>query len=114
KSAMPVAGVMGSGGMVTVIEHLNFRDEIRPDYSWWNEAQIIRTENKTILEPYLTEERLKAFGALAKIRNAWVIFIFKDGQTILRVDTPDPLDSEKKIAAILNRMVEAAKILELH
>ncbi|MCD8496648.1 MAG: hypothetical protein LRZ85_00285 [Alphaproteobacteria bacterium] len=113
KSKIPCNGALGTGGMVQVIQELSFPDEVRPDEKWWDPAYIIKTENRTILEAYLTPERLKALVKLGRVKNLWLIYIFMGENTILRIDTPDPLDSTSKIEKILGMMLETTKILEL-
>lgn len=113
KDPMPCEGVIGTGGMVSLIQSLDFKEEIRPSVKWWDPSAIIKTDNTPALEAYLTPERLKALMGLARVKNVWMIFIFKGKDTILRLDTPDPLESKTKIEKILHIMLETAKVLEL-
>lgn len=113
KSRMPTGGAVATGGMVSVVQELNFTDESQIRQDWWDSSYIVRSEERDIMEMYLSEPRLRALAALAKIRNAWMIFVFRGNTTILRTDTPDPLDSEAKIEKILHKMIEVAKVLEL-
>lgn len=112
-SRFPLAGGVASGGMVDVIQGMGFKEEINPNHPEWDKAWIARAENRNVLKEYLSAERLAALVSLMKIRNAWVIFIFQDNMMLLRFDTPDPLDSAKKLNYIIKKMTETAKILEL-
>lgn len=113
KSDMPFEGVVGSGGMVQLIQDLDFKDELRPQEGWWNPTHIIKSDSAAKMEAYLTPERLKILMALSKIKNIWMIFIFRGDTTILRVDTPDALESLPKLEKLLSAMLETAKKLEL-
>lgn len=113
KSVIPCGGVVGTGGMVPIIQELAFPEELRPQHKWWNPTHIIKTDNTAMIEAYLTDERLKALMTLSKVKNLWMIFIFKGKDTILRIDTPDPLETKTKIEKILHIMIETAKTLEL-
>lgn len=112
-SIMPVAGGIASGGMVPFLKDIGMREEYRPDHPAWNTEYLASSDNRFVLEAYLTEPRLNAFVNLAKIKNAWVILVFRDNLTLLRLDTPDPLDTPQKMNKIVKRMLEAAKIFEL-
>lgn len=113
KSAMPCEGAIGSGGMVQLIQDLDFTEEIRPQEKWWNPSHIIKTSHSGKMEAYLTPERLKILMALSKIKNIWMIFIFRGPSTILRIDTPDGLETIPKLEKILKAMLETAQALEL-
>lgn len=113
KRPMPCNGAIGTGGMVNLIQDLPFPEEIRPEASWWDRSAIIKTDAPLLLETYLSAERLKAFAALGRVKNIWMIFIFKGKDTILRIDTPDPLETAAKIEKILRMMLETARVIEL-
>ncbi len=112
-STMPVAGGVANAGMVGVLERLNLKDESRPDHPDWDKSYVVKSESRAVLDMYLTPERVGVITGLMKIRNGWVILVFKDDMMLLRFDTPDPLASEKKLDLIIKKMVESAKRLEL-
>ena len=112
-SQFPFAGGVASGGMVDVIQSMGFKEEINPAHPEWEKAWIARAENRNVLKEYLNAERLAALVPLMKIKNAWVVFVFRDNMTLLRLDTPDPLDSAKKLNYIIKKMTDSAKVLEL-
>jgi len=112
-SDMPFEGAIGTGGMVQLIQELDFKDEMRPQENWWNPAHIIKTDAGAKMEAYLVPERLKILMSLSKIKNVWLIFIFRGDTTILRVDTADALETPAKLEKLLSAMLETAKKLEL-
>ncbi|MAE51462.1 MAG: hypothetical protein CMH27_06605 [Micavibrio sp.] len=112
-SRMPIDGAIGSGGMVKVVQALNFSEELSPSYDFWSTEYIIRSQDKRVLERYLTEKRAHALVDLMKKKNIWVIFIFKGQETVLRIDTPSPFENEKKLTQTIDMMIEVAKILEI-
>lgn len=113
KSTMPCEGAVGTGSMVAIIQNLPFSEEVRPEQPWWDPTHIIKTNNAAMMEAYLTPERLKALITLGKVKNFLVIFIFKGKDTILRIDTPDPLETKAKLNKILHAALTTARILEL-
>jgi hypothetical protein len=113
-SRMPFDAGIASGGMVPVMKHFNFRDELRPDHSKWDKNYIAATSYRMALQAYLTPERIEALTSMMRIRNSWTIFIFRDDTVLLRFDTPDALDTIEKLNKILLKMCSVVNILELH
>ncbi len=113
KSEMPIEGAVGSGGMVPLIQSLDFNEEFRPDHGAWDSSYIIRTRNRDVIEGYLSAERLNALTSVMKVKNLWLIFIFRKEGVLLRVDMPDPLVTSEKIEKIVKTLIKTAKVLEL-
>ncbi len=113
-SIMPTEGAIASADMVAVIQELNFKNEIKPDHPDWKISYVAASDNKTVLESYLTKERQEVLTGLMKIKNAAVIFIFRGEVALLRFDTPEPLDSPKKLDQLVKKMIAAARILEFN
>jgi hypothetical protein len=112
-SRMPMDAVIGSGGMVDVARAFGLSDEFQPDIKGWKTEYIIRSDNYNMIKAYLGEDRLKQIMALMKAHNIWVILVFKGDDALLRVDLPDPLEDQKRLEAIMSKMVDVAKALEL-
>lgn len=112
-SKMPMAAVMASGGMVDVARSFNLSDELQPEFKDWKSEYIVRSDNYNMIKAYLGDERLKQVVALMKAHNIWVIVVFKGDDALLRVDLPDPLQDQKRLETIMNKMVVVAKALEL-
>ncbi len=112
-SKMPFDGAAGSGGMLSIIKEMGFRDEVKPDFKGWDDEFLARSDEKEAMRAYLTDERLKGIVELMGLKNAWTIVAFRDGVSLLRLDTPYPLDEAGKVDRILKRMLVVAKTLEL-
>ena len=110
---LSVKGALASGGMVTVVEELEGSKEYRPDIKGWDDSYIIRTDDVNYMRAYLNDERLKKIIGLMNIDKAWVIVVFLPENTLLRLDTPLPLDNPAKVDAVVKQMIDVAKILEL-
>lgn len=113
QSVMPFEGGVASGDMVQIIRGLSLRDEFVPGIEGWDKEYIIMGDHRAGLETYFDEARLKALLSLLRMKNVWVIFIFRSEMTLLRIDTPHPLDSLKALEKIMSKMVQAARVLEL-
>lgn len=112
-SHMPFDGGIASGGMVPLVKSLNLKEEFVLPHAGWDKNAIAASANRAALELYLTPARQEAIVSLMKMRNAWVILLFRGDVMLLRIDTPDPLDSPKKLDHILRRMTDTARLLEL-
>lgn len=113
QSVMPIEGAVASGGMVELVKEMDMKFEIHPEHEGWNKAYIARGSNRFVLEAYLTDERVSALSKLMKMKNSWVILIFRKDRMLLRFDTPYPLVSKAQLEKIGQLMLKTAKILEL-
>lgn len=113
ESRMPVSGAIASGGMVRIVQEMGYSDEYVPTYKGWKGDYIVRGDDKYIMGEYLTEDRVAALCALMETKTFWLIFIFKGNDTILRIDTPEPFESEEKLTKTIDLLIDAAKKLEL-
>ncbi len=113
-SKMPFAGAVASGqGMVQVVEDMGFPQEVVPKLDGWDKEYVAKSEKKIALREFLTDQRLKSLISLMKIKSTWVIFIFKDDTTLLRLDTPQPLDKIDILEKLMKKMIAVASSLEL-
>ena len=76
-SRAPFDAGVASGGMVNIVRVLGLKEEMRPQSSEWHESWIASASDVRALEAYLTPERLTALVSLMKMKNAWVILIFR-------------------------------------
>jgi len=112
-SVLPIDGAVASGGMVPLVKELGFRTEIKPEHELWNRSYIAAADNERALKAYLTPERLDALLRMMRIKNSWMILIFRAERLLLRIDTPDPLTSEDYLDRLIKLMLKSAKTLEL-
>lgn len=112
-STMPMQGAVASGGMIDIVNALGYSNEYKPGHKSWSTSNLIRTDDVAMMKAYLTDARIESISALMKVVNAWVIFIFKENKTLLRIDMANPLQDPKKLSVLLDKMVEVAKVLEL-
>ncbi len=113
KSSLPAALAVASGGMVQIVEELNFRAEYRPEAHGWDNSYIVRSRSEALIKDYLTDRRVQSLVNVMKIKNSWFILFFSSGQGLLRLDLPDPLNDPKKLNDCLNKLIDAAQVMEL-
>ena len=112
-SVLPIDGAIASGGMVQLVKELGFKTEIKPEHELWNSSYVAAADNGRALKAYLNPERLDALLRMMRIKNSWMILIFRAERLLLRIDTPDPLTSEDYLSRLVDLMVKSAKALEL-
>ena len=112
-SVMPVSGAIASGEMVEIMKIMELKFEHVPDHKDWDKEYVASADNKGILAAYMTEERIQAICRLMKIKNSWVILVFKDQAMLLRIDLARPLASAKELDAMLKEMLAVTEVLEL-
>jgi len=113
KSVMPMSGVVASGGMIPLLDGLDQNMELTPKSKEWKSEYVIRTDNLAMMNGYISDDRLHALSTIMKVVNAWVIFIFRENNTLLRLDMPNPLENSNKMDILLNKLIDVAGILEL-
>lgn len=112
-SRLPVRAALASGGMVEIAQLMEGMDEFKPEYKGWKKKYVARSENLLVMTDYLSDERMQALLGLMKDENNWVILAFNEKISLLRIDTPLPLDDEKALSDLVDEMLGAALILEL-
>ena len=112
-TTIPITSAIASGGMVSVIETLDFTHEYKPSVKGWEDSYVIRTADLDLTEAYLTDVRVASLIDLMKIDKAWIIFLSLQDTCLLRLDTPLPLDDPKKLDVTIKQLVAVAKVLDL-
>lgn len=112
-SSLPINGGCASGSMVDVLKLFGFKAEIRPEIEGWNKTYLIAGTHKRVLEMYFTLERTSLLARVMKIKNLWMIFLFADGKTLLRIDTSNPLVSSEQLEKLTKILLSAVQALEL-
>ncbi|MBE2192193.1 MAG: hypothetical protein KDJ26_08320 [Alphaproteobacteria bacterium] len=113
KSGMPTEGVIASAKLSAVASQLDLQEVYTPDTPDWNHGTYIRTRSEELLAPYFTPARTKAINALMTINGVNVLFVFNEKDTLLRFETPDPLDDVSKMERLINKIADAADILSV-
>ncbi len=113
QSQMPFEGGAASGDMVRILQALEFREEWVPSHPEWQKEFLICGDARTALSVFFSNDRLNALLSLMKMSNVWAIYVFRGDINLLRIDTPYPLDNQKKLEAIIKKMVGIARVLEL-
>ena len=113
KSEMPFDGFIASGLLIEAAKMADLPHEFKPSYEGWNNDNIVLTDKPGSMQAYLTPARMDLIMQWMKMSNVWFILGFRNGLFILRVDIANPLDSPKKMGALVKKIIKDAAAFEL-
>lgn len=112
KNPMPVEGVIASSWLRRAAGDLKLPQEGASEMTAIGHGTIVSSQDSTKLSPYFTKERVQALSAMATVKNAAMIFIFNEQEAFLRFETADALDDVSRLEKLVNKVIDAAKVLE--
>lgn len=104
---MPAPAALATKDFKGFISGLNLPDTYEPGVADWKTDYVLQTRDAERLKLYLTPERLKILHGLFSMRNAAVLFFFDTEESVLRIETPDPLRDAVHMEKITKRIVDA-------
>ncbi len=112
KNPMPVEGVIASSWLRRMAGDLKLPQESGTEMTAIGNGTIISSQESAKLSPYFTKERVQALSAMAAVKNAAIILIFNEEEAFIRFETADALDDVSRLEKLVNKVIDAAKILE--
>jgi len=112
-SGMPTEGVVATAGLREMASLLDLSETFEPQNGQWSGAIYLRTKNVEKFKSYLTKERVDTLHSLMSQSDMNAIFIFNEEETLLRVETPNPLDTAEKLERVINELMSKVKLLSL-
>lgn len=106
------AGIANGDMRDFLINTLRMTNEVPIFAEGWTSDFVAVSPNAKPFSKYVTDERINGVVSLGKIKNAWVSVVFYNNLSLLRLDLPDALSTEKKMSVLLNRIVKVAQSLE--
>jgi len=114
KGPMLCEGAIASMPFKHFIDGLQLPDTLSDDASLGIIKEIyIRLQNREVIKPYFTKERVQALNALLNIKNMPALIIFGSRDTVLRIESADPFDNPERFQKFLTKATEAAKIISI-
>jgi hypothetical protein len=111
-SGMATTAVLATPDYSDFLAPLQFPQTYQPAGPW-NAAYIVKTRNKDVLASYLTPERAKIINSLFSTKGLSSIFFFDPQDSILRIETPDPLRQADRLENLARRVYLVADGLTL-
>lgn len=110
---IPVPGAVGTKNLGSFILGLNFEQEYVPNSKYWKTDYVLKTRNLAVMKSYMTEKRLKALHTLFSMKNSSVLYFFDDLESVLRIETSDPMRDPVRMEKILERIYAMLEELKL-
>ncbi len=110
----PTPIILASGEMVRFARALGepFGPEFAVDIQPWDSAtRVARAADTDAARAFLTPRRLAALDRLMRTPHGWVTFVLGERESIVRLDTADPMDTVARVEACVKAMVAAARVL---
>lgn len=114
KCGLPTAAAIGSPDTASFVHALalDFTYEPEAPEGGWSKSYPVRTRDIQKLKAYLTPARVQALHSLFSMKNVAALFFCDEYDTVLRLETADPLRDEKKTEKIINRiLVDVEKLM---
>lgn len=102
----------GTKEMLPFLQSLSLLTDHDVKVGKWNKEVHIRTRNKKAVDAFLTEERVTALNSILSMPNADILIILDDAEGMFRFETPNPLQDEKKIENLINKLIARVKKLQ--
>lgn len=110
---MPTAAAIATKEYADMVAPLKLPAVVEPESKDWDKTYIVKTRDGKVLKAYLTPERCKVLHGVFSMRNSIALFFFDEEDSILRIETPDPLRDAAHLEKIMKRVMAVADRLEL-
>lgn len=110
---MPTGAAMGTESVREFVDQLSFRQSFVPEHEKWRDEYILRTRDVQLTVDYLTRPRLDALTSLFAMKNATILFFFDEMDSILHIETLDPLRDPARLERIIMRLIQTARVLDI-
>lgn len=96
---------MGNAKMKPFLEALGTISPYPAKEEQWDKENLIYVENKKTADEFLTKDRLAILTQLLKFPKANVLILLDQNEGVFRLETSDPFHDEKKIDALVTKMI---------
>lgn len=102
RSGVPGAtGALGTQKMTPIISSLIAQNPLSLTDTDWDVNWFIRASNVAIVEKYLTPERIDVLKKIFRMKMLGALLIFTEDETILRIESADPLSDPVRTEKIV-------------
>ncbi len=112
KNPMMVEGVIASSWLRRFAGALKLPQEGTNAMKEISHGTVVFSQDDAKLTPYFTMERVQVLAAMAAVKNAAILMIFNEEEAFLRFETSDALDDVSRLEKLVNKVIDAAKVLE--
>ncbi len=107
-SGLPVGAALATKEFSDFLSTLRMDETLELQSPDWDKSYIVKTRNAARLKEYLTPERLKIIHALFSAKNSIALFIFDETDSVIRIETSDPLRKMEQLESLAKKLTAAA------
>jgi hypothetical protein len=111
RQGFPMGGGIGTARMQAFLQTLAMSQSVSVQDKDWDSSWIIRTENSAMLEKYLTPVRVDLLKKIFRMKVLAALFVFNDQNSVLRIETSDPLDNLERLEKIVKGVMGQLAVL---
>ncbi|MDY0030032.1 MAG: hypothetical protein RBR86_08850 [Pseudobdellovibrionaceae bacterium] len=105
---MPTEGVIATQSMKEMASLLGLEHPYAPENGNWDASIYLKTQDVEKMKSYLTSQRVAALYALMTAKGLGALFIFNEKETLLRIETAEPLDQVDRLEKLINKICDTA------
>lgn len=107
------SGATGTPDVLPFLETLDLLKLYPLKSEHWNEEHKFFVKHKDAMHDFFSEEMVRKFAKLLKIKNASVLIMFDGEEFVIRVETPDALAEEKKLEDLVFKLIKHVNDISL-
>lgn len=111
-AGMPTEGVAGSPALELFVKNLPLAEFFVPQGEW-EKRSLIKTMNAKALGDYFNADRVRVLNGLMSVPGLTTLFVFNERETLLRVETGDPMSDSKKLERLASKVADVVRVLAL-
>lgn len=105
KAGLFDGGVAGTKEMQGFMQSLNLLHPYVAKKEGWDQSHAIFVRDDAVADAYFTPEKIDLFAQVLGTRNADVLIVYNNEETIVRMETSDPMLAADKIEKIVTRQI---------
>jgi hypothetical protein len=108
---IPSQGIIASSDAKNFANSLTLSEVMSVEGTTIHPSITLRANQISLLQTYLTDEKIKSLNTIMTIKGIACIFIFDENSTFVRFETPDAFDDAPRLERFLLKAVEHIRVL---
>lgn len=109
---MPTEGVAASPALELFVKNLPLAEYYVPTGEW-DKRSLVKTMNPKALGEYFTPDRVRVLNGLMSVSGLNTLFVFNERETLLRVESPDPMSDSAKLDRLVSKVADVVRVMSL-
>lgn len=109
---MSTEGVAASPSLAQFVTNLPLAEFYVPQGEW-NEKSLVKTMSPKAVAEYFNADRVRVLNGLMSVPGLTTLFVFNERETLLRVETSDPMVDANKLERLVSKVSDVVRVLAL-